>query len=249
MIMKKFFTLIAAVAMAASVNAQDFVIQGGDVATYSNAEGSVVCADDGSTVSAPSTISCTTAEGFIGYLMKDGKAFGNGAYLTYNDKEYRTFKLSNGAINKFTIPDGVTISKIEVIGYSNDATNPAWVAYVSAEQGDGTTKVFESDGTGEFLAALKNSVKKDDSNRDVLQGTPSKITIDNLSLTGSFYFKNGGKQPCIILNLYKASATGITNVNTTSAAKDGKTFNLAGQQVSSSYNGLVIKNGKKFVNK
>ena len=29
--------------------------------------------------------------------------------------------------------------------------------------------------------------------------------------------------------------------------KAGKTYNLAGQQVSDSYKGLVIKNGKKYV--
>ena len=30
-------------------------------------------------------------------------------------------------------------------------------------------------------------------------------------------------------------------------AKDGKSFNLAGQQVGKNYKGVVIKNGKKMV--
>lgn len=40
--------------------------------------------------------------------------------------------------------------------------------------------------------------------------------------------------------------TGISSVKS-EAAQNGKTYNLAGQQVSDSYKGLVIKNGKKYV--
>ena len=45
-------------------------------------------------------------------------------------------------------------------------------------------------------------------------------------------------------------ATGIANpVITTNKVSDGKWYNLAGQQVDKSYKGVVIVNGKKFVNK
>jgi len=42
-----------------------------------------------------------------------------------------------------------------------------------------------------------------------------------------------------------------TGVNSVLAPKtfDGKTYNVAGQRVSNSFNGIVIKNGKKFLNK
>lgn len=40
--------------------------------------------------------------------------------------------------------------------------------------------------------------------------------------------------------------TGITSLNAASA-KASATYNLAGQQVSDSYKGVVIKNGKKYV--
>jgi len=42
------------------------------------------------------------------------------------------------------------------------------------------------------------------------------------------------------------TSTGISSIEATSA-QNGKTYNLAGQQVSDSYKGLVIKNGKKYV--
>jgi len=41
--------------------------------------------------------------------------------------------------------------------------------------------------------------------------------------------------------------TGISKVENLEVAKDGKIFNLAGQQVGKNYKGIVIKNGKKMV--
>lgn len=43
------------------------------------------------------------------------------------------------------------------------------------------------------------------------------------------------------------TATGISKVENLEVAKDGKSFNLAGQQVGKGYKGIVIKNGKKVV--
>ena len=43
------------------------------------------------------------------------------------------------------------------------------------------------------------------------------------------------------------TATGISKVENLEVAKDGKCFNLAGQQVGKNYKGVVIKNGKKMV--
>lgn len=42
-------------------------------------------------------------------------------------------------------------------------------------------------------------------------------------------------------------STGISNAMILAPAKSSKTYNLAGQQVDASYKGVVIKNGKKFV--
>lgn len=41
--------------------------------------------------------------------------------------------------------------------------------------------------------------------------------------------------------------TGISNTLIVPAAKSGKTYNLAGQLVGASYKGVVVKNGKKYV--
>ena len=44
------------------------------------------------------------------------------------------------------------------------------------------------------------------------------------------------------------SATGLSQINAAVETQNGATYNLAGQQVSKSYKGIVVKNGKKFVN-
>ena len=49
---------------------------------------------------------------------------------------------------------------------------------------------------------------------------------------------------------FVASGTsGISNIQASEAANEGATFNLLGQKVASNAKGLVIKNGKKFINK
>ena len=43
--------------------------------------------------------------------------------------------------------------------------------------------------------------------------------------------------------------TGISNLEASASAKSSTLYNLAGQQVSESYKGIVVKNGKKYLNK
>lgn len=45
------------------------------------------------------------------------------------------------------------------------------------------------------------------------------------------------------------TTTGITNITTDEAAKNAPVYNLAGQKVSKAYKGVVIKNGKKMIQK
>lgn len=47
--------------------------------------------------------------------------------------------------------------------------------------------------------------------------------------------------------LKTSTPTGISNATVTLATQDAKIYNLAGQQVDASYKGVVIKNGKKYV--
>ena len=50
-----------------------------------------------------------------------------------------------------------------------------------------------------------------------------------------------------LLKEYLGSTTAITETETATGTEDGATYNLAGQRVDSSYRGLVIRNGRKYV--
>lgn len=52
-----------------------------------------------------------------------------------------------------------------------------------------------------------------------------------------------------ILISQNGTTTGITNITTNEAAKNAPVYNLAGQKVTKAYKGVVIKNGKKMIQK
>ncbi len=58
-----------------------------------------------------------------------------------------------------------------------------------------------------------------------------------------------GAMPFGIVSKFKASSAGISSATAGSVKADGKMYNLSGQQVDKSYKGVVIVNGKKYLNK
>lgn len=57
------------------------------------------------------------------------------------------------------------------------------------------------------------------------------------------------KSNCFEVTITDKTATGIFNIKSDSNATSSTLYNLAGQQVSNSYKGIIIKNGKKYINK
>ena len=89
--------------------------------------------------------------------------------------------------------------------------------------------------------------------KTIFGSTSYKIVLnaeDIARLKETGLFVNGHFNIVTAVNLIQAvkePSTGISNAFVLTPAKDSKTFNLAGQQVGASYKGVVIKNGKKFV--
>ena len=48
---------------------------------------------------------------------------------------------------------------------------------------------------------------------------------------------------------FTSKTAGIDHVNTADRAGDGKAYDLSGSRVNESYKGIVIKNGKKYIQK
>lgn len=78
--------------------------------------------------------------------------------------------------------------------------------------------------------------------------SPVKVRINSAYLKFPNGTSNAAKM--FLINLDEdGSTTGISDIATKANAADGAIYNLAGQKVGSDYKGIVIKNGKKYLNK
>lgn len=222
--MKKFFTLIAAVALAASVNAQVLTF------TQKYAKGSV-----------PETFSADGLE--LKVVDKDGKmeVDANSQYFgTAESYKNFSFRLKSG---------GKSLTKNNLI-----LTVPS----------DGTLKVYVR--TGSSSATDRNVVLTQNEtelvNKILLESEAVSVpmTVDNVTKDTKVFpvisvpVKQGDvaiTYPVNSVNFYGfelvKTSTGISSVNAAAVKKNCKTYNMAGQEVSSSAKGIVIKNGKKYV--
>lgn len=148
------------------------------------------------------------------------------------------------AYTEFTgvVPEGmaVLVSGTEGQKYElTPATEKADAAFTTdLKVSDGTVK---SDGTNFYGFTTKDGVSgfvrvaKDVA---VPQGKGYLQLTGNTAAAPVFYSINIG-----------GGTTGIGQVEVEKAAENGAIYNLAGQRVATSYKGVVIKNGKKYVNK
>ena len=230
--MKKFFTLIAAVAMAASMNAQG---------TYAVQEGDNVKAGD--QITSVENITLT-------YMENDGTAYAAvkkqtnwadadfGAYVCgKNNGKLVSGAEPTGCVYKFeTAKAGSLTVGVQLNGNKGFHILDAEFAEVapasySLPAKDGDSQKFEQNEKGENIIAEKSN------------GTVTFSVAEG----GTYYVLAAGTKMGFFGFKYEAgTSTGISSIEA-AAKNDGKTYNMAGQQVSGSFKGLVIKNGKKFV--
>ena len=215
--MKKFFTLIAAVAMAASMNAQTTLID------YPTSQDGITLhnADDG--------ISFATVKI---HLNKDN------VNAIKVGKSYTTDKLVADNFVELTTEGGFKKGDVVTIAgaFNNaDDTKKAKIDIFTGAVGEAPTVLFT---TQQFI------------NGRLVDDEPVEETYTLAADAASLQLgRNGNTGVCITkLTVVRGGgdATGISNIEAASA-KQGKTYNVAGQEVSASYKGLVIKNGKKYV--
>lgn len=118
-------------------------------------------------------------------------------------------------------------------GIGGFANSDNWTPTFNISAADG--KNFDVMVTvGDFKKAAKN-------------GTDSYVDGQYHKAGVTFNIYNQCKLVGAYILLEKDPSSGISNATILTPAKSTKIYNLAGQQVDASYKGVVIKNGKKFV--
>ena len=234
--MKKFFTLIAAVAIAASMNAQG---------TYAVQVGDNVKAGD--QISSVDNITLT-------YMENDDVEFAAGKKTTnWADADFTAYvcgvnngKLVSGAeptgcVYKFeTVKAGSVTVGVQLGGTKGfhildaDFAEVAPASYNLPAAKDGASQEFTQNEKGENIIAEKSN------------GTVTFSVAEG----GTYYVLAAGtKMGFYGFKYVTGTSTGISDIQAPKSSKDGATFNLLGQKVANDAKGIVIKNGKKFINK
>ena len=232
--MKKFFTLIAAVALAASVNAQG---------TYAVQEGDKVNAGD--KITSVENITLTYMEN-TGTVFADGKATDNWA-----DADFTAYVCgkNNGKLVKGAEPTGC-VYKFETakagsvtVGIQLGGTKGFHILDAEFAEVAPASYNLPSAKDGESQKFTLN-----EKNENIIAAKSNGIVTLNVAAGGTCYVLAAGTKLGFYGFKYTiGTGTGISSVNAVAAKKDGKTYNMAGQEVSSSAKGLIIKNGKKYV--
>ena len=231
--MKKFFTLIAAVAMAASMNAQG---------TYAVQVGDNVKAGD--QISSVENITLT-------YMENDGVEFAAGKKTTnWADADFGAYVCgkNSGKLVSDAAPTGC--------GYKFETAKAGSVTVAVQLSGNKGFHILDADFAEVAPASYNLPAAKDGASQEFTQnGKGENIIAEKSNGTVTFSVAEGGtyyvlaagtKMGFFGFKYETGTSTGISSIEA-AAKNDGKTYNMAGQQVSGSFKGLVIKNGKKFV--
>ena len=168
----------------------------------------------------------------------EGKAYSNGVSITTPDDTYTSIKVSNGKTNTFTCPDGKYATKAVIYCYYN------------AKDANQDFTKYPATGFRTTYWKSVNGVTYTEDNAHIIlsrSGDDPEVCEFNLGGVASFDFTNTGEQVCFVLAVTYGEPDGISTISTTAATTDGACYNLAGQRVSASHKGLVIKAGKKYI--
>ena len=252
--MKKIFTLIAVAAMALSANAQKYQIAvdeapaaGTKITSVANISMTYSAQGDAAFIKAAANgTDLATNTGYAAYTKgnnvnpTDGsKAYARGGSVPTVGTFYVFEPTQDGNLEVFIVCNGGKVFSILEDGV-NIATSLAAI----------NLKAYDENG---------NTVDAtfDEANRTDAKDTQGLAFDNKVYGTVTFPVKAGKKYhvSCSGSKLgfggftFPATATGIESVKASVKAVNGATYNVAGQQVDAAFKGLVIKDGKKMINK
>ena len=243
--MKKIFTLIAVAAMAMSVHAQSYQIQKDDAPKAGDKITSVANITMTYGASGDTDFKVAKSNGdalkeVTGYVAKtdgngvnpvdgDGKGFDKGGGTPVKGTFYLFEPTTDGKLEVFVVCNGDKVFAILEDGV-NIATSLTAI----------TVKAYGEDG-----AAIEDLTFEDGKFNNKVYGT---VTFDVKSGKKYHVFVAGSK---LGFGGFKFPASNTDGINIVKAveADNGAAYNLAGQKVADDFKGVVIKNGKKMIQK
>lgn len=180
------------------------------------------------------------------YVSVGGKFNYQNESVTYNVRKYMdgdvekldveipTYELKNTVMGDLTLGTytvtGLTYDEAKG-GYYRDYKDDELTFHFTAVNGGKTNM----DGDYAFNSEKDNNILV----------TYSGTTVDDIKNTFQM-----GSMPFGIVSTFKSSTSSISSVSTNETVNaNAKMYNLSGQQVNDSYKGVVIVNGKKYINK
>lgn len=171
--------------------------------------------------------------GFSIMIMRSDKGMSSGSNITIGGSKYKSIKVSNGAQNTLTLPEGKVAKGITFYSYvNNDET--------------GWENSYWKEVAGVTYEASTMASSKDGENPDVREFSFNGDQLNKITFT------NSGKQLCYVIkvDIEKGDViTGIKNVKSEAIDLNAPAYNLAGQKVAEGYKGVVIQNGVKRIQK
>lgn len=177
----------------------------------------------------------------ISGTVKVNLAYDAGIPYLSASKETNGENLKITESNEAAEPVIATVKDILDGKYTNDLIKIKEFTFSKEEYTTGKFNYYANDGENKIMIYDKFSGI----------GGVSKLTEgEKYTLTGIFgvIFRNI-PEVLPIKAVEKFGPTGITNITADEAAKNAPVYNLAGQKVTKAYKGVVIKNGKKMIQK
>lgn len=181
-------------------------------------------------------------------IYMDPLALSNGRYIVKNGETVVIRLKSPAKTEEMAKPAGGLVAKVTVEATSDKNTMRYNSTPKVVNDLQVTTKIFSSDyiGTnyvGKTLYAMKNPASEG-------KLTWAKVDVKSYLPKGALFVETAESAAARLNVIWlDGSETAIQSVLDKKAAQDGVVYNLAGQKVDANYKGIVIKNGKKMIQK
>ena len=177
----------------------------------------------------------------ISGTVKVNLAYDAGIPYLSASKETNGENLKITESNEAAEPVIATVKDILDGKYTNDLIKIKEFTFSKEEYTTGKFNYYANDGENKIMIYDKFSG---------IGGVSQLTEGEKYTLTGIFgVIFNNNPEVLPIKAVEKFESTGITNITTDEAAKNAPVYNLAGQKVTKAYKGVVIKNGKKMIQK